>query len=276
MTLSLPRLIDTPALGPRPFLTWYGADGERIELSATVTANWVAKTTNLLVEEFDAGPGTLVRLDLPVHWRTAVWAIAVWRTGAGVVLGGSGAGPADVIITDRPAALEAPAREGAGVGSTGAGGAGADVAGVDGAGLDGAEVARAEIVAQVLPSLARSFDGELPPGAMDAARAVGSYSDVIGYVPPAEPSSPAVQTPDGTVSHGSLGSWAAKVPVSARLGVGVDGSSRDVEGFLRLVLGALSASSSLVLLPETHPDPSRVLGPEHATAFTVGPEGPHP
>ncbi len=34
----------------RPRLTWYGADGERVELSARVLENWVAKTANLLVE----------------------------------------------------------------------------------------------------------------------------------------------------------------------------------------------------------------------------------
>ncbi|NLF05128.1 MAG: TIGR03089 family protein [Actinomycetales bacterium] len=238
--------MDSPALGPRPFLTWYGADGERIELSATVTANWVAKTTNLLVEEFDAGPGTLVRVDLPVHWRTAVWALAAWRTGAGVVLGEGSApsaassvsdgGPrADVIVTDRPATLDAT------------------------------ELARAEIVAQVLPSLARAFDGELPPGAMDAARAVGSYSDVIGYVPPTDPAATAVVAASHATAHSDLGSWATELPASARLAVPVDGTSRDVEDLLQLVLGALRASSSLVLYPETHPDPSRILTPEHAT-----------
>src|SRR5688572_18938796 len=70
----------------RPRLTWYGDDGERVELSGAVLENWVNKTTNLLVEEFDAEPGTRVVIDLPVHWRTVVWALAVWRVGATAVL----------------------------------------------------------------------------------------------------------------------------------------------------------------------------------------------
>ena len=44
----------------RPRLTWYGDGPERIELSGAVLANWVAKTTNLLVEELDAAAGETV------------------------------------------------------------------------------------------------------------------------------------------------------------------------------------------------------------------------
>ncbi|WP_245605724.1 TIGR03089 family protein, partial [Promicromonospora kroppenstedtii] len=72
--------------GGRPRLTWYGDDGERVELSGAVLANWASKTVNLLVEEFDAAPGTTVVVDLPVHWRAAVWTLAAWRTGATVAL----------------------------------------------------------------------------------------------------------------------------------------------------------------------------------------------
>lgn len=232
-------LIDAPALGPRPFLTWYGADGERIELSATVIANWVAKTTNLLVEEFDAEPGTLVHLDLPPHWRTAVWSLAAWRVGAGVVLDASA--PADVVVTDRPHEVV-----------TG------DVAQVD-------LSRRPEIVAQVLPSLARSFDGELPPGAMDAATEVGAYADVIGYVPPADDDAPALVVDGTTTPHSDLGAWAAELPASARLAVTVGARGPDaLVNFGRLVLGALRASTSLVLLPEGHGDVARILASEHA------------
>ena len=73
----------------RPRLTWYGADGERVELSARVLANWVAKTANLLLEElldptpWDAPP--LVVLDLPVHWRSVVWGLAASAVGARVL-----------------------------------------------------------------------------------------------------------------------------------------------------------------------------------------------
>src|SRR5690606_6668003 len=91
----------------RPRLTWYGDGGERIELSGAVLANWASRTTNLLVEEFDAEPGTIVALDLPPHWRTLVWALATWQSGAEVRIvdgsGTAGAGsPADVVVTATP------------------------------------------------------------------------------------------------------------------------------------------------------------------------------
>jgi uncharacterized protein (TIGR03089 family) len=69
-----------------PLLTYYDdATGERIELSATTLANWVAKTANLLQDEFDVGPGSTVALALPVHWQTAAVLLAVWSCGATVL-----------------------------------------------------------------------------------------------------------------------------------------------------------------------------------------------
>lgn len=166
----------------RPRLTWYGDDGERVELSGAVLENWVNKTTNLLVEEFDAEHGTRVVLDLPVHWRTMVWASAVWRVGATVVLvPGERAGEAgaieavtgsrpDVVVTTRPE------------GWTGSG---------------------ADLVAVALPALARRFDGDLPPGAVDAASAVMTYGDQPGWLPAVDLGAPAL---DGTpaVPHAHL------------------------------------------------------------------------
>lgn len=75
----------------RPRLTWYGPGGERVELSARTLDNWVAKSANLLVEEFDAGPGSRVGVRLPPHWRTASWLLAAWSTGACVVADPAGA-----------------------------------------------------------------------------------------------------------------------------------------------------------------------------------------
>jgi len=77
---SLLRGIADPA---RPFLTYYdGATGERIELSAVTTANWVAKTSNFLVDGLDAENGTRIRLDLPTHWESFVWILSSWSVGA--------------------------------------------------------------------------------------------------------------------------------------------------------------------------------------------------
>ncbi|MFC7491580.1 MULTISPECIES: TIGR03089 family protein [unclassified Knoellia] len=74
--------------------------GERIELSARVLSNWVNKAANALQDEFDVAPGSVVRLDLPPHWRTAYWALAVWSVGATVSLDATDAtSPPDVLIT---------------------------------------------------------------------------------------------------------------------------------------------------------------------------------
>ncbi len=70
----------------RPLLTYYDdATGERVELSATTLDNWVAKTANLLQDEFDIGPGSTVALALPVHWQTAAVLLGVWSCGATVL-----------------------------------------------------------------------------------------------------------------------------------------------------------------------------------------------
>ncbi|KSW29280.1 TIGR03089 family protein [Cellulomonas sp. B6] len=138
----------------RPRLTWYGVDGERVELSGAVVDNWVSKTTNLLVEEFDAAPGARVLLDLPPHWRAVLWTLATWRAGACATR----AGDADVVVTDRP--QEHPGAP--------------------------------DLVAVALPALARGFPGDLPAGAVDAATAVMTYGDALGPVPPTPSTAPAV------------------------------------------------------------------------------------
>lgn len=96
---TVPDLLEgLQASGPGPRLTWYAADGERIELSGRVLANWVAKTANLLREEFDIEPGTGVRVDLPGHWRRVVVDLAVSALGAELT-----GDDADLVVTDRPA-----------------------------------------------------------------------------------------------------------------------------------------------------------------------------
>ena len=82
----LRRALATDPAAPR--LTFYDdASGERVELSTTTLANWVAKTTNLLVLECGVGPGARVSLHLPRHWTTAVWVLAADAVGAEVALG---------------------------------------------------------------------------------------------------------------------------------------------------------------------------------------------
>jgi uncharacterized protein (TIGR03089 family) len=227
--------------GGRPRLTWYGDDGERVELSAAVLTNWVAKTTNLLVEEFDAGPGVRVAVDLPPHWRTVLWSLATWRCGGTVALGASAAG-ADVVVTDRPA-------EHADAG---------------------------QLVAVALPALARRFDGQLPASAVDAAGAVMTYGDVIGWAPEPDPAEPALSA--GAPVHADLvrgASSTTTAPAGSRVLVPT-GPDRDaaVAVMLRTVLGVLAGGGSVVLLAasvaaELEADPARrerLVSTERVTA----------
>ena len=74
--------------GGAPFLTYYDdTTGERIELSAVTTANWVAKTANLLVDEYDLESGETVAIGLPPHWLGVVWALSTWSAGASLTSG---------------------------------------------------------------------------------------------------------------------------------------------------------------------------------------------
>ena len=69
----------------RPLVTFYDdATGERIELSVTTYANWVAKTASLLQDELDVERGARVLVDLPTHWLGAVWLGACWTIGAAI------------------------------------------------------------------------------------------------------------------------------------------------------------------------------------------------
>ncbi|GAB4083695.1 TIGR03089 family protein [Myceligenerans cantabricum] len=215
----LDRLQSDPG---RPRLTWYGEDGERVELSGAVLANWVAKTTNLLVEEYDVQPGTKVGVDLPVHWRTVTWALAVWRVGGTVVLLDDGAGvPAsrdlDVVVTAAPGRWAGSA---------------------------------ADLVVVSLPALARRYDGELPPGAMDAASAVMTYADQVIYAPEPEPGRAALTGSEAaaggpregrTVTHAELvpePGGAARILVDGRGGIAE---------VLRELLGIWAGAGSVVL-----------------------------
>jgi uncharacterized protein (TIGR03089 family) len=87
----------------RPLVTFYDeATGERVELSVTTYANWVAKTASLLVEEHDLERGQRLCVDLPAHWLTPVFLGAAWTVGLTVVGSDDGA---DAVVCG-PAGLE--------------------------------------------------------------------------------------------------------------------------------------------------------------------------
>lgn len=223
----------------RPRITWYGPDGERIELSGAVLQNWVNKTANLLVEEFDAGPGTRVLLDLPGHWRTAVWAFAVWRVGACVVLEPPAAAHPDVVVTDSPQAHPD-----------------AD-----------------ELVVVSLPALARRYDGTLPPGALDAAAAVMTYGDRLGWVQATDPDASALESSAVLVRHADLcaGVRADATPPRPRALIAVGVGGIPVAPQLTQILATLAADGSVVLVHEFTTEPGAAERLRAAERITVWP-----
>jgi uncharacterized protein (TIGR03089 family) len=196
----------------RPRVTVYDdtdgpARGERVELSARVLANWVAKAANLLQEELDAGPGTVVRLALPPHWRTLYWALATWSVGACVeVPDADGSGSADVVVTDDPDRVdEAPAA-----------------------------------VVVTLPALARAAAVAVPAGAVDEARELATYADVLDPWQAPGADAPALRGPEGVTRYADL------VPVPGSPGRWHTATT-DTAAFLRLALEAFAADGSVVL-----------------------------
>jgi uncharacterized protein (TIGR03089 family) len=82
----------------RPLITCYDEPaGERVELSVTTYANWVAKTASLLVDEHDLERGDVLLVDLPAHWLGPVFLGAAWLAGLAVAFPGSQAAPDGVV-----------------------------------------------------------------------------------------------------------------------------------------------------------------------------------
>ncbi|PKW27212.1 TIGR03089 family protein [Phycicoccus duodecadis] len=198
----------------RPRITVYDdtggpTRGERIELSARVLANWVAKAANLLQDELDAGPGSTVRLDLPPHWRTLYWAFASWSVGACVELPGAEAGGApDVLVTDDP-----------------------EVAATSDAD---------RVVVVTLAALARSAGAPVPGGAVDEARDLSTHGDVFEPYDLPDDDAEALRSSGGSTTFEGL------VPTAAA-GGRVHVATSDVGDLLRVTLGVWAGDGSLVL-----------------------------
>jgi uncharacterized protein (TIGR03089 family) len=212
-----------------PRLTWYGPDGERIELSGRVLDNWVAKTSNFLSEELDAERGTRVRIDLPAHWKSVVIALAALQTGA-------------VLVDDGEADITFVGPEG--------------TAAHDGAAAGGVRVAVA------LGALEMAFPGELPPGTLDYAALVRQFADSYEpFDPPAEGD----RAVDGarSLSQGELFSeFAAPTPDGARVLVA---GSPGLMDCLAQLLGAWAAGGSAVLAHASAGDVEHLRRVENVT-----------
>ena len=198
-------------LGPRdpaqPLLTLLVGPA-RVELSGGTTANWLAKTANLLVDGYGA-PGR-VGLLLPLHWQPVCLLLGAAATGATVVL------------VSEPALLA-----GCAVAFTTAQAAPAALA----AGVDDVLVVSGHPMGAPVESV--------PPGAVDAALEIPAYGDRFA--------GPEVPDPEIEVDGRGLGT----VP-----DLGLTGTDRlltclPLVGGLGVLLAALGAGASLVLVPST-------------------------
>ena len=213
-----------------PLLTAYDdATGSRVELSGATLANWVAKTANLLQDEFDVGPGSTVAVALPVHWQTAAVLLAAWSCGAAVLdtaaedddrLAG-----ADVVLADRE---RLPAVE--------------DALGTDPA---------AELLGLSLHPLGLGMTDYVGP-ARDFALEVRAHGDFFSPWQPADPASPGLMTGGLTLALGGL--VAAAGELAGRLGIGaddrvlIDADTAAEAGPVAWLLAPLVAGASLVLV----------------------------
>lgn len=200
-------------LGPRdpaqPLLTLYAGAG-RVELSGATTANWVAKSANLLVDGY--GAPERVGLLLPLHWQTVV-----------LLLAGVDAGATVVVVTDPPAL------------------AGVDLAFV----LAGqAEATLAAGCGEVFALSGHPMGaplGPLPPMVLDYAREVPSYGDRF---PGGQARSPRIELdgqPVGELPDLGLGP-------ADRVLTTLDPATGD--GLRAGLLAPLAAGAALVLVPD--------------------------
>ncbi|MEW1955076.1 TIGR03089 family protein [Terrabacter sp. NPDC080008] len=216
----------------RPRLTWYDDEpgptcGERIELSARVLANWVAKAANLLQDDADAGPGTTVGIDLPAHWRSLYWALAAWSVGATVVVGDAAPG-ADVLVTDSPAAAAAHG---------------------------------GDAVLVSLPALARSHpEAGAAPSAVDEARELSTHGDLFSPAADPEAGDVALVVDGQDTAYGEVVTSAEEWGDAPR--VALEGS---LDRVLRRALAAWAADGSVVLLRGGRQDVQDRLASEGVT-----------
>ena len=223
-----------PAADPgRPLVTWYGpGPGERVELSVTSWANWVAKTASLLQDELDVTRGDLVVLDLPSHWLGTVWPAACWAVGA-VAAATSGRHQDDAaLVVCGPLSVEELA------------------------------AGPVPVVASSLDPLGARFSGPLPTGVVDFGEVVWAQPDAFTPWDPAEPDDPAWQGAAETLSQQDLVCLAQ----GSATGLRVATTAQPVgDAGIRHLLHALGSGGGTVWVPSEQADRlPAIAATEHA------------
>lgn len=203
----------------RPFLTWYDeATGERVELSVTTYANWVAKTASLLTDEHDLERGDVLLVDLPAHWLGPVFLGAAWLAGLVVAFPGAAEEPAAVVCG--PATVD----------------------------TWGERADDVPVLACSLLPMGVRFADALPPGVHDVGIEVWGQPDAFTPYDPPSGTDPALLLESGPVSQDEL--WS-----SVAAGSGLTGGDRLLTGAnpasppgVAALAGPLTRSGSLVLV----------------------------
>ena len=213
----------------RPFLTFYDeGTGERVELSVTTYANWVAKTASLLAEEHDLERGDVLLVDLPTHWLGPVFLGAAWLTGLAVAFPGVDASPAAVVCGPGGLATWAD------------------------------RAADLPVLACSLLPMGVRFAEPLPPGVHDVGVEVWSQPDAFTPYDAPGPDDRALVLPGGAVTQAELWSSAAAGRSETSTGGGRLLSTTNPASPPGAVVTAESLESSGSLVLVTGADPARL------------------
>lgn len=219
-----------------PRLTWYGPDGERIELSGKVLDNWVAKTANFLTEEFDVAAGSPIAVQLPAHWKSLCITLAGLASGATVQFIGDSAPGLTKRIADSASVWIA----------------------ADSEALKRA-AERTDTVAVALPALAMAWPSELPDEVRDYAAEVRMFADAFVRFDDPDPDDIAMLDGDHSVRYAELSGLADGWEADSRVALlASDGLAR----VSRSALGIWLAGGSVVLFSDAASASEKVLQAE--------------
>jgi uncharacterized protein (TIGR03089 family) len=221
-----------------PVVTGIDRSG-RTELSATSLENAAAKIANALRDEFDLEPGSVVGIDLPVHWQRTAWCAGAWTAGCAVAIDvESGAvARADLVVAsaDRAQAL--------------------------------VEAGAPAVQAVSLHPFGLPIVEPLPAGVSDVTLVVRQQPDAYLFEPP-HGALPALQSADGSLTQAEALDEARRLARSwglaadGRLLVGPD--LDPVPSWLAALAVPLAADASVVLTSIGDPD-GRIAGTERVT-----------
>lgn len=148
----------------QPLVTHYDGPVSRVELSVATLGNAVAKAAGLLRDGLGLSPGSVVSIDLPLHWQVPVWTCAALAVGA--QCGRALPDHVDVRIVGSQG-LAAVLADGPGVGLT-------------------ARSSADEVLACSCDAFGLPVPGGVPPGVIDVGVEVRAYPDAFSPEPSAD------------------------------------------------------------------------------------------